>query len=255
MSTQKETHLILVGFSCSVRPDADQFIPEFSVPSNVTRQETIDKHLATKREEWLRMAPLTPYLGKLDVVCLLDTGKGDILIADNDNTAQSSHVGRRAPMCDTNLPLSHRVANWLTDRYHWDANPFRAERVPEAIFAGFDPRVFLKLLAAQCGQETEPGTVNPMPASIWYDNQDHRDIYNAMIPSEFQSRVSFEVACNRLGLAPPADYAPHNNPLIDVSLAAQAAMRLGLLLDSSMSRCSEALDRLDKVAQSLLVSG
>lgn len=249
MANQPETHLILVGYACSARPDAKDYVPEFSVPGNMTKQDTIDKHLETKKAEWLENLAMTPYHNQLEMVCLLDTGSGDILLVTQDAAHTSQRVGgKKLPKIPEKLPMSHKIAHWLTQRYHWDSNPFRSGSVPEAIFAGFNPRVFLKTLAAQCAEETGAHDFNPMPAAIWYDNQDHRDVLNAMIPTEFQSRVTFEAACSRLGIKLPPDYETHKNPLLDVHIAGQAVMRLGLLMDSSWSRCVEAFVRLQDIS-------
>lgn len=249
MSNQSETHLILVGYACSTRPDATKFMPEFSIPGNMSKQDTIEKHLESKKAEWLETLSMTPYHNLLELVCLLDTGSGDILLSTPEGAHTSSRIGgKKMPKIPDELPMSHQIAYWLTQRYHWDSNPWRSSRIPEAIFAGFNPRVFLKTLAAQCAEETGPHGVNPMPAAIWYDNQDHRDVYNAMIPTEFQSRVTFNAACDRLGIALPDKYETNKNPLTDVHIAGQAMMRLGLLLDSSWSRCVEAFTRLQDVS-------
>lgn len=99
-------------------------------------------------------------------------------------------VGRKPdqPIClDVRNFLLHREmfkGCWGDSTNSWGGGP------PKAIFMGFEPRFFLKLLGLECSM---PFCGKRLPVEMWYGNSDHRDISEAIMPKSETKHLDWDL--------------------------------------------------------------
>lgn len=128
---------------------------------------------AKDKEKFQAKAAVTPYLATFDQVYLFapygKSAAGDIFSSKSPEVAD--------------VQMCRNVRDWLLTRYPtaWADELFVPRAAPKAVFVGFNPRLFLKILGLECSL---PGNNCPLPISMWYDNTDHRDLEEAVAPSK-----------------------------------------------------------------------
>lgn len=120
----------------------------------------------------------------------------------------------------------------------WPDALFTPRGDPEAIFMGFDPRFFLKLLGLECSM---PMHGCALPVSMWYGNSDHRDIGEAVMPKTETKQLDWPLVLAARGLGMAADdkarydamiknwQGPGVHPQQDVDIVIAMATQLGFL--------------------------
>ena len=216
---------ILVAFKTriadeSLIPSADELTP----PGSMKKEETIAKWRA-EQQELLKVHALgQPYTATFEEVRLADPA-----------TNRVSTFKYRDPE-EGRPPASIAIRAWLLKHYP-DAWPNTTNtRGPlEAIFVGFNPRLFLKILGTECSlpgnqPPAETGESHVLPLSMWYGNSDHRDIEQAVKPSDYKALTWNTVFAAR-GLTELAEgwKGPHNDVEQDLLLATELAAQLGFL--------------------------
>ncbi len=79
-------------------------------------------------------------------------------------------------------PVSAKFRNYLNKNYPgaWGSE-VGGRKPPEVVLVGFNLRPFLKILGIECSL---PASDKACPLRLWYDNTDHRDIAEAILPRE-----------------------------------------------------------------------
>lgn len=136
--------------------------------------------------------------------------------------------------------VSSGVRNFLLKLFPqaWPDELFSPRTSPEAIFMGFDPRFFLKLLGLECSM---PMHECALPVSMWYGNSDHRDIGEAVMPKTETKQLDWPMVLAARGLGMAADDkarydamiknwpGPGVHPQQDVDIVIELATQLGFL--------------------------
>ena len=219
---------IFVGYRLRPIPDVEKWMPEFAAPSNYKDEAKIKDYIEAKKEEFATAAAGLPYLATFEDVCLIDPQSEKALrfeYVDPTSNKQSVAV---------------RVRNYLLKAYPkaWaNAAHYDPSRLPGAIFIGFDPRRFLKVLGLECSL---PTVDKPCPLRLWYGNADHRDIEEAVCPKDFAPWLNIKTVLKmRRPIDPNAiehwdtitkDWTePGHNAQQDAMLSIELATQLGFL--------------------------
>lgn len=223
---------LFVGYKTRVADGIENDMPEFRAPANWKDPKKIEDEIASRRAEFLATAKDMPYTGVLEEVCLLDPS------AERDGGGWGKCVSfRERAGEEAKPPVAVRVRNYLLKQYPKAWTNDTHDRVPPkvAVF-GFDPRTFLKMLGLACAM---PGVAKPCPVSLWYNNTDHRDIIEAVMPKDFKGLDLAYVLKRRRPVEPGeaqkwdellAGWAgPGDNPRVDATLAVWLADQLGFL--------------------------
>ena len=211
-------------------------IPAFTAPSNWKDEAKIKRHIEDKQAEYTALAKDQPYTGTFDCVQVTDISKGQ--------TATWNYEGREPGGAKQAICLA--VKAWLLNRYEsaWPHTTHVPYRVPEAIFIGFNPRLFLKMLGTDCSLpqnqpqkegEPDPNKSNCLPLSMWITNTDHRDLGNLVMPSDY--KLDWNVVLSARGLR--EKYPDWNGPFgttvqEDMEIAIEMASQLGLVDDDPL---------------------
>ncbi len=247
---------IFIGFSLVEKPDLDveSLLPVFKAPSNYKTAEAIDKFVHEAELKWRSGVGQLLYTGEFDQVHIIDP------LANSG--AAEAHF-ERGKWCDHPIfahraktepgePLSValQVRQFLVGRHlsAWTDDIFAPRpNGPDAIFLGFRIKAFLKVLGIECALAG-----NPLPLSMWYGNDAHRDIEKAIVPEEFAGKgvalstalAYFEDAgsfynsvTDKNTIEVPDDYAPGRDVKLDATLSLLLGTRLGLVTE----RDSEAV--------------
>lgn len=223
-----KTTRIIVSFTTKlVDPDnIASLTPEFKAPSNYKDADKIAKYIKERKDNFEADAANQPYTGTFDEVMLVDLQKQ--LVGKWSSKDRDAADG---------LTVAEAAASWIL-RNNPDA--FAGDILDTAnsnvVFIGFDTRLFLKMLGLDC---TLPDSKVQVPLRLWYNNSNHRDITEAVMPSEFS--LSWPIV---LKLRKPweADDAtkkwdvsswtrPHVNVQQDSWLITELAAQLGFLND------------------------
>lgn len=212
---------------------ADGYVPDIrdlpDPPSNWKDPDKIAAWREEKAKEASTQAVFQPYTGTFDEVQLID-----LTTQEHGRWQYREPKSGRQPVC-----LAVRA--WLLKHYPdaWPNSTHPGRAVPQAIFVGFNPKLFLRILGTECSlpanQPKEPGSTNTLPLSCWYGNSDHRDIGEAVKPDEFKF-LSWRTVLEARGLTNnQAVYAGWNGPHIDVtmdlSLIIELASQLAMVGD------------------------
>lgn len=166
----------------------------------------------------------------------------EVQIADLHNERKGKWVYRAPNNEEGKQAACLAIRSWLLKEYPdaWPHTTHPDRRVPAAIFVGFNPRLFLKILGIECSLpahqpmdadgKPDPKKLNVLPLSMWYPNSDHRDIEEAVKPADFKY-LPWNVVLEARGLLPEfKDWkAPGVNVTMDLKLATRLAAQLGML--------------------------
>lgn len=199
-------------------------VSELKPPGSMKKAETIAKWRDEQAESLLHQARFQPYTATFEEVRLADPA-----------TNRVSTFKFRDP-AENRPPASVAIRAWLFQHYP-DAWPNTTNfRGPiEAVFVGFNPRLFLKILGTECSLPShqppeDTGESYVLPLSMWYGNSDHRDIEQAVKPSDYKALTWKSVFAAR-GLTDLAEgwSEPHQNVEQDLLLTTELAAQLGFL--------------------------
>ncbi len=170
---------LFVGYRTKLIDNVEALLPDIKPARNLVDKKKIAEDISARKAAFLEAAASMPYTSTLDEVFLIDPAhkKGLQYVADPKRP-----------------PPSVRVRNYLLKAYPnaWSEDTHDT-RKPEAIFMGFDPKTFLKILGLECSL---PEIGLPLPARLWYANSDHRDIAEAVAPDHFK-KLELSVALKR----------------------------------------------------------
>lgn len=225
-----KTARIIVSFKTMIADPTQvaALTPEFEAPSNYKDKEKIEKYIAQKKDNFVTQAASQPYTGTFDEIMLVDL--------------QKQIVGKWASKDrkdENDLTVAEAAASWILNNnpgsFDGDLLDTRNSNV---VFIGFDTRLFLKMLGMEC---TLPDSKVRVPHRLWYNNPNHRDITEAVMPSEYvlswpivlKLREPVETS---QGLAEKWEYIktwqkPHVNVQHDSLLITEMAAQLGFLND------------------------
>lgn len=209
--------------------EGDVKMPTFSAPKSYKDQKKIDTYVAEQEAKFSASLKDKPYTGTFEEVRIFDASTSDVGIFKFRTKEE-----KRDPICLA-------VRNWILKR-HPEAWPHAATYTgpPEAIFVGFSPRVFLKILGIECSLpenqpvndagDRDPNKTNVLPLSLWYGQSDHRDIGEAANPKEFD--LSWEIVMKARKLEEYAGWnGPGTNTETDLKVAIELATQLGMLAE------------------------
>ena len=218
---------IFVGYQLRVIDNVEQWLPEFTAPSNYKDETKIREYVESKKEEFLTKAAETPYLATFQSVCLIDPQREKALKFEYTDPA----TGKPS--------IAVRVRNYLVKEYAqaWvNAAHYDPARLPGAIFIGFDPKLFLKVLGLECSL---PSVDKACPLRLWYGNSDHRDIEEAVCPKDYRPYLSLKTVLKlRRPLEASAaadwdkvtqDFEPRLHAFNEAMLSVELATQLGFL--------------------------
>lgn len=221
---------IFIGYTTKLVPDMPE--PTFTAPGNYKDEAKIKANIEDQQTKYREMAALQPYTGALDTVAIVDP------VNEKTGFWRDQPDGDKGPLCV-------RVASWLTKTYPdaWEHTTNPRGKRPKAIFIGFNPRLFLKMLGLECSlPENQPQsegrrdtrTAVYAPLGLWFANGDHRDIQEAVMPREFS--LSWDIVLKRRQLVEFAAKhkwdGPGKDADADSKMAAVLAGQLGMLSES-----------------------
>lgn len=229
-----ETAKLFVGYRTRTAEGYEALMPEFRAPSHWKDTAKIAAEVEVRKQAFLAGAKDCPYVGTFDQVFLVDPSNNQAVLWDY------------RPPGSGKQPISLAVRAYLIkfwkDAWKDDMTTVRNRVPPAAIFVGFDMRTFLKILGLECSM---PAVGKPLPLRLWYDNTDHRDIGEAVLPKEFKQIGLAEVVKARrpMPTSDPASLAnlakwdratdgwtgPGIDPRKDVDIAVILAAQLGMI--------------------------
>ncbi len=229
------TKKIIVGYRTRIIEPAEVFqalMPKIEANKSIgkdneaKRAEDIKQRTAAFMEEAKNM----PYIGTFDEVTL---------IAPALEKAITWNYKGREPGAEKQS-ISAAIGGWLAKHFPdaWP-NDTHEVRKPEAVFIGFNPRLFVKMLGIECSL---PTNAIPLPVKLWYSNADYRDIKGAILPDECkQLSLQSVLAHRRRPLDPTAAKKwdatmktwtePGIDTKADAWLVTELASQLGFLED------------------------
>lgn len=218
---------IIVAYSTrlsdeSLLPDVNDLTP----PGNYKSESAISKWREGMAESVREEALRQPYTATFEEVRIVDP------LNDRSNTFKFREADDPRP------PVAIAVRDWLLSYYPdvWPNSPV-SRGYPEAIFVGFDPKLFLRILGIECSlpsNQPDPtladGESVVLPLSLWYGNSDHRDIENAVKPQEYKA-LTWKTVLAARGLTELAgDWnGPGDDVEKDLLLSLEMAGQLGFL--------------------------
>jgi len=159
---------IFVAYKTRLRENVELDFSHLSPPANYKDQAKIAQWLEEKRIALTLEADTQPHTATF----------AEVIIVDSANKKQFNFA-YRAPGSGRQ-PISAAIRDWILKQYPkaWQDNTHQTG-APEAIFVGFEPRRFLKIIGLECARSGQH-----LPLSLWYNNSDHRDIQEVFMPSE-----------------------------------------------------------------------
>jgi hypothetical protein len=217
---------IFVGYRTKPVDDETlrQFMPVLVPDGRFTDEAKIAADLDKKRLAFLAKAKNQPYTGTLESVALN--------IPELKHLSEY-HTSAKGPS------VAARVGRFLLKEFPdgWSDDISPNARPAGAMFLGFNPRTFLKMLGMECSL-LQTGLV--LPARMWFHNTDHRDILEAVVPSECQIDSMQAIKAHRPKDKEGAEKwdellkgwtGPGENAMTDATLACKLAMQLGLMTE------------------------
>lgn len=216
---------IFIGYRLKPIDNIEAYMPEFEGRKGTNDPEKIKAQIEEKQQAFIQEAANTPYLSTLDEVYVFDSTNGKAM------TFKSEAKGKP--------PVCQRLRAYILKAYPkaWNNSPV-SSGPPEAVFVGFNPRLFLKVWGLEC---TLPENNCALPLSLWYGNSDHRDIVEAVMPKTECKTITFETVIKRRGAGLQGEDqekyleifkgwdGPGQHPEKDVLVAITLASQLGLL--------------------------
>jgi len=225
-----KTARIIVSYSTVIadQQQVDALAPEFEAPSNYKDKDKIEKYIAQKKANFASQAAKQPYTGTFEEIMLVDLQKKSVFHASNKDRKS-----------DDAWTVAESAASWiLTNNPGAFDGDILDSRNSNVVFIGFETRLFLKMLGLEC---TLPDSKVRVPLRLWYNNPNHRDIAEAVMPSDYvlswplvlKLREPVETAGE---LAEKWEYLktwkqPHVNVQHDSLLITELAAQLGFLND------------------------
>lgn len=207
------TPKIVLGYR--TRPAENRpFSPTFEPPGNYKDPAKIAEWQAQRLAEWPAQVTHYPYLSTFDDVFIVVVGKG---LREVGRWAYRAKDSGKQPVC---LAMKTFLMKFFEEE--WTSGGGN-----KPVFIGFDPRSFLKIWGLECSM---PENAQPLPPQVWYGTNQHRDIGDALLPSEYKGVPLTEVLKWR-GIEVPNWKAPGMDPELDARVVMIAAEQLGFLAE------------------------
>jgi hypothetical protein len=203
--------------------------PEFKPKANLKDEAKIAADIEEKREAWHRDLARMPYTAVFKEVRLFDQTTGQVI------TFKKRGKGRQS--------AELAIRQWLL-KLHPTAwpNTTNPRGVPEVVFVGFHPKLFLKILGIECSLPAnqprledgspDPEQNNALPLSLWYGHSDYRDIEEAVWPKDAGGKTLWDIVFDNRGIKRPEGWnGPGFNAAEDLKLTLEFAGQLGMLLE------------------------
>jgi hypothetical protein len=204
-------HYIYISAIARARSDAADFKPEFKVPKSYTKQDTIDKWLATKEAEFTQNAAWLPYLGEVTKMCVgfSTTGIVHTLEIKEDKSVAKQFAEKFSLAFDSELKSG------------------TLDCIVRPV--GFNIKSVMKLIGLACAEESLR-----LPPSLWYGG-DYRDVANILLPD--CKELGIGLAIRRLLRSVPitkaskqwaSGFEPHKTCIDELALVALLIGRMNV---------------------------
>lgn len=167
---------IFIGYELRTVPNVEELMPEFSGRTGTNDPEKIAEQIRVAKENWKLEAQCTPYTGTLAKVSIIIPSKEKAVIYDS-----TGRLPFKGPKTSVALATKQFIIKLFQGA--WGNDIAGSHGSPKAVFVGFRPKLFLKILGIEL---TLPVTASPAPTEMWYGNTDHRDIEEAVKPKDFK---------------------------------------------------------------------
>jgi len=225
------TAKLVVGYTTRLVDGASP--PEFTCSDKRLKdEEKIQANIDRQSEAWDDEARNQPYTGTFDEVFIVDP---------TNERYQSWRYKGREPGSGKS-PICASVSAWILANYSGAfSDDLITHKHPEVVFVGFGMRRFLKILGLECSLPREDR--DRVPVSMWFGNSDHRDVEQAVKPSDFKfldwptvidarRPVDDEEARQKYDEVTEGWNGPGDNPESDALVALEFCGQLGLLSDT-----------------------
>ena len=230
---------IVFAYRTRLVDGVELYFSDVAAPSTWKDPIKIAANIEEKKAKLMAEAGSVPYSGTFDEVRLLNVSAAhDVVITYKGREPGSGKAVARA------------VLKWLRDEFKDDfaeAWPHTMGKVrtgpPVALFIGFDPANFLKMLGVDaslpCNQMLGPdGKIDEKrrtyaPLGLWYSNSDYRDIESVMFAGN--THHSWSLLLQRRGLSEKfASWKePHQDLEQDIALITDLAAQIGMLREDA----------------------
>ena len=247
--------LIFVGYTTSLRPDANIWLPEFQANKNVVKAETAERQIEAKRQALLEVdGPTIPFFGQLTSVYMYSVNsKAKALFNAATKNTSGSSTTTTTPI-PTTKPLGWLIADqintWAANvlvsdteeeeelKHHDQSAYLDGEYVPDIdepwtpyipsdrsgmYFVGFDIRAFTKMAGLEAAAAGKP-----LLSSLWYNNN-YIDVLSLIQPDRRARQISPNCAFSGLGFPGFVGNSPGNDIEADALLAMQIIWKLGIV--------------------------
>lgn len=164
---------IIIAYRTRPVPGAVADMTGVTPPANYKDPAKIDAWLIEKKEQITQQLSVQPYTATFDEVLIMCP-----------KAEEMYRFAYREP--GANRPsVESAIRNCLLKLYPngWQDTTHPDRETPEAIFVGFKPRIFLKILGTACSLPANNGKT--LPYAMWQGNSDHRDIEEAAKPDGY----------------------------------------------------------------------
>lgn len=226
------TSKIIFAWKTVVIPALLPDVNDFEIPGTHKKEDAIVRWREAKAAELPEDCALQPYTSTFTEIRLLCTEDGKPL--ERKRFVDAAESGS-APSA---VPVSLQFRNWLLRRFPtaWP-NELHPDRTspPAAVFIGFSPRRFLKILGIELSLprlSPDPEHRNNLPLSAWVTNSDHRDLQEIVMPKEDCKSMTWKTVLKARGLEHefPTWAGPGQDIKLDLDMALRLAVQVGVLL-------------------------
>lgn len=226
------TKKLIVAYRTKVVSDevVEALMPPIQLPKSAKGDdEKKAADLQARIDAFKENARNLPYTGTFDYVT--------ISAPSIEKVARWDSKGRE--LGGSKVPMCIAIRSWLLKHFPnaW-SHDTHDTRKPEAVFIGFNPRRFVKMLGLECSL---PLYGQPLPPKLWYSQSDYRDMESAVLPDDckpltlpgiLKRRRPPDEAAGKIWDAKLQNWtAPGEDPETDLWLLTELAGQLGFLAD------------------------
>ena len=238
-------HLIFVGYRLKKAAGINFPVPDFQPSQSCKHDDAKAKNVAEQKAKYEAGQAGMPYTGTFDEVHIRMPG---LEVEPKTYKSEGRGPGSKKPSIGSAVAallmkyygLKRDDKGEIVDPGVWSNDLFPSKGEPRAIFVGFEPRTFLKVLGIECSLPLY--SAPRLPLGLWYGNSDHRDIGEAVLPTGDCKLLDFStvVVARKAGLAGEDLKAydevfdkwegPGHDPQRDVEAAMLWAVQLGFTI-------------------------
>jgi hypothetical protein len=191
-------------------------------PKTHKKPEAIEKWKQEQIASFQAGLSKQPYTGTFDRLWIADPAHGEL-----GKWSYRSPKSGKQPICIA-------ARNWILKRYPnaWTDNS-HPKGVAEAVFVGFNPKLFLKILGLECSlpanQSKDDKKSHALPLSMWYGHSDYRDIEEAAIPASVCHSVSWRMMLQLRGIEVEGWNGPGKDVEKDMLVATELAAQFNMI--------------------------